>query len=279
VALCLAALLCVPGVPARAVPWNPAGEPFVIVEGDSIAEGGQAPITLHLIYEIRRFLRDPDVVSVARGGKSLARLRPDAPDGAGIAAEWGPLVLDRDPAVIVLLTGANDILPVGDETIGTRLDRFAHLLREMLDAARDHVNPDGSRPAVILVSPPRIQDPAEVGPTPGPFTQSRARSDLEALVARERAVVQDHPEARWVNASQAWRDFNQARGGGTWFVTHLTADGVHPNGDGQRLLFLLLRPALVDALMARASQSGHTLGIRGTATDTMMMSRGSPTRQ
>jgi lysophospholipase L1-like esterase len=221
---------------------------LVVVEGDSISIGQKVNPRARYSALLEGALNGVHVLNVAKGAESLDVGQPGRVPHAGMAYTWEKQVLARNPDVIVLMSGTNDIRDDFAGDIDARLALFEFHLRDMLDAAQAHVNPDGSRPVVIVMSPPPARDPSQAVFPRGRFTSSCPKAGMEKLVARAAAVVADYPGVRWVDNYRLWERVNRARGGGTWFVTHLTVDGVHPNGLGHRLIASALLPVVADAL-------------------------------
>jgi lysophospholipase L1-like esterase len=242
---------------AAAAADRPAGtRKLVVVEGDSIAHGAWVPDkTMTFPSLLADALPGVDVIDDSRNGESLEYGQPGRVPHAGMAYTWASRVLARDPDVIVLISGTNDVrfdppddVDLPGDGIEARVTLFERHLRRMLDTARAHTNPDGSHPAVIVMSPPPARDPAQVLEPRARFRGSRPRADLEALVRAEGRVLADYPDVTWVNNYERWGRIDLERGEPGWAVHHLTVEGVHPNRLGHELIFRTLLPAVREGL-------------------------------
>jgi lysophospholipase L1-like esterase len=237
------------GTPCAAAADGPEDSSrLVVVEGDSISTGKFLPDPGARYSDLLARVLGVPVLNVATDGESLAVSQPHRIPYSGMAYTWDRQVLARDPAVIVLMSGSNDVRFDFASDIDARVDLFERLLRGMLDAARSHVNPDGSHPVVIVMSPPPARAPGQVIEPVEHFTSSRIRGDMDQLVARAAAVAADYPEVRWVDNYHLWQALSRKQKDPAWFVKRLTFDGVHPNEFGHRLIARTLLPVLADAL-------------------------------
>jgi lysophospholipase L1-like esterase len=244
----------------------------IVFEGDSITLG-QGVTTAQRFSGLAATAYPQHTISnVAHGGDSLDYGAGTGGRGYGMHYQFASQVLALNPDVIVLMSGTNDIYDgyAGSypEGMAFRIDQSIAELEDIIAWASGHVNPGGGRPALIVMTSPRAQDPSETPTTGSPWIYDRVRADLENLVGRQRARIAEIGGAYLVDQYQAWTDLNDTHGGGTWFVTNRTQDGVHPTVSGHQDIYNTLAPTLATALangpLARPVWSaGWEIGLTG----------------
>ena len=194
-----------------------AGEPRVVFMGDSITDNWQQPRYSTFFQDARRVDRG---ISAQTTPQMLIRFRPD--------------VIDLKPKVVVILAGTNDIAgntgPMTDDEIEANLESMAEL-------AKAH----GIKVVLSSILPTSAY---HTPPNGNPQTNQRPMDRIKAINTWMK---------RYADANgHVYLDYFSAMVDGTGVMkSELTADDLHPNAEGYKIMEPMAEAAIQRALAAR----------------------------
>ena len=194
-----------------------AGDTRIVFMGDSITDNWQQPRYSTFFQDKRRVDRG---ISGQTTPQMLIRFRPD--------------VIELNPKVVVILAGTNDIAantgPMTDEEIERNIESMAEL-------AKVH----GIKVVLSSILPTSGYHTA---PNGNPQTNQRPMDRIKAI----NAWMKRYADA---NGHVYLDYFAPMLDGNGVMKTELTADDLHPNADGYKIMEPLVEAAIQRALAAR----------------------------
>jgi len=191
-----------------------AADTRIVFTGDSITDNWQQPRYSTFFQDKRRVDRG---ISGQTTPQMLIRFRPD--------------VIELKPKVVVILAGTNDIAgntgPMSDEEIQRNIESMAEL-------AKTH----GIKVVLSSILPTSAYHTA---PNGNPQTNQRPMDRIRAI----NAWMKQYADAN----GHVYLDYFTAMLDGTGLMkTELTADDLHPNADGYKIMEPLAEAAIQKAL-------------------------------